>query len=44
MWLSACRKVLAIFATSGTLSDASVDDLYSCMHSMMLLIIELIGD
>ena len=41
---SACCKVLAIFATSGMLSDASVDDLYSFMRSMMLLSMLLIDD
>ena len=34
---SACCKVLANFPTSGTLSGASVDDLYLLMRSMMLL-------
>ena len=37
-------KVLAMFAMSGTLSDASVDDLYSFILSMMLLSMLLIYD
>ena len=37
MRLRACCKVLAIFAMSGTLSDASVDDLCLLIFSMMLL-------
>ena len=36
---------MAIFAMSGMLSDASMDNLYySCMRSMVLLIILLIGE
>ena len=34
---SACFKVLAMFAMLMTLSDASVDNLYSLMRSIMLL-------
>ena len=44
MQLSAYCEVLAMFATSGTLSDAAVDNLYSCIRSMMWLIILLICD
>ena len=44
-----CDQVLAAkslqkFPTSGTLSDASVDDLYSLMRSMMLLSMLLIDE
>ena len=41
---SAYCKVLAVFAMSGMLSDASVEDLYSLIRSIMLLITLLISD
>ena len=41
---SAYCKVLAIFAISGILSDMSVEDLYSLMHSIMLLSMLIIYD
>ena len=44
MRLSTYCKVIAILAMPGTLSDASVDNLYSLMRSIMLLSILLIDE